>query len=102
MRNSNEHSILGDPGNELTETHSDGEKAFSSAWNKEIMRVTTWTWGNRQTGHAEGNGHEVSVRRDQCLGSKLGKEIKIIWLMVSAAEPEGSLRDIFGKQGLPL
>lgn len=77
MRNSKERSILGDPGNELTETHSDGEKAFSSEWNKE-MRVTSWTWGNRQTArHAEGEDHKVSLSRDQCRGSKLGKEIII-------------------------
>lgn len=103
MRNSKERSILGDPGNELTETHSDGEKAFSSEWNKEIMRVTSWAWGNRQTaGHAEGNDHRVSLRRDQCRESKLGKEIKIIWLMVSAAEPAGLLRGVSGRQDLSL
>lgn len=67
------------------------------------MTVTSWTWGNRQTaGHAEGSDHEVSLQRDQCLGSKSGKEIKIMQLMVSTAEPEGLLKGVSGKQDLSL
>lgn len=55
------------------------------------MRVTSWTWGNRQTaGYAEENGHEVSLRRDRCWGSKSEREIKIIRLMVSTQQ---SLKD---------